>query len=412
MKTLVIFELERRIQPFIQFEIAVAVNLFDKVILITNQLNKQTPRTFTYANLEHIEINKTIKLIGMIRTCLFGLFSGRVIKQMIEAIHDSCFDLQYIKHLMTLRYQEWCLCHSVRSIMSEPDHDIYLLATWFAGEACAAAELKKRFPKIYAISLAHSFEIDPVKTKYVDFSFNKFKHQYLDRVSFISRTMKDIYSRTTGYRYSEYDDKCDVTYLGSIKNIDTLNNLTESDTFRLVSCSSVIPVKKVETIVNILSYWKHSRVEWIHFGDGILMDDIQHQIEEVAKENPLVSFRLMGRVSNEIVQDYYASKRVDLFINVSETEGIPVSIMEAMSYGIPALATDVGGTGELVKKDTGFLVAYGTDPEVLYNKIKEYQSSSIERQQLLRHNAYEYWKKWFNARNNMYDWQKSIIEKM
>ena len=142
------------------------------------------------------------------------------------------------------------------------------------------------------------------------------------------------------------------------------------------------------------------------------MNDIQHQIEEVAKENPLVSFRLMGRVSNEIVQDYYASKRVDLFINVSETEGIPVSIMEAMSYGIPALATDVGGTGELVKKDTGFLVAYGTDPEVLYNKIKEYQSSSIERQQLLRHNAYEYWNKWFNAKNNMYDWQKSIIEKM
>ena len=36
------------------------------------------------------------------------------------------------------------------------------------------------------------------------------------------------------------------------------------------------------------------------------------------------------------------------YVNLSTSEGIPVSIMEAMSYGIPVVATDVGGTSEAV----------------------------------------------------------------
>ena len=53
--------------------------------------------------------------------------------------------------------------------------------------------------------------------------------------------------------------------------------------------------------------------------------------------------------------DYYSSHPIDLFVNVSETEGVPVSIMEAFSYSIPCFATDVGGTGEIVNRSNGHL---------------------------------------------------------
>ena len=33
-----------------------------------------------------------------------------------------------------------------------------------------------------------------------------------------------------------------------------------------------------------------------------------------------------------------------VFLNVSSSEGVPVSIIEAMSFGIPCIATNVGGT--------------------------------------------------------------------
>lgn len=56
----------------------------------------------------------------------------------------------------------------------------------------------------------------------------------------------------------------------------------------------------------------------------------------------------MGFIPNENVQEFYATHTVGAFLNVSESEGVPVSIMEAQSYGIPVIATDVGGTAEIV----------------------------------------------------------------
>ena len=48
---------------------------------------------------------------------------------------------------------------------------------------------------------------------------------------------------------------------------------------------------------------------------------------------------------------------IDVFVNSSESEGIPVSIMEAMSAGVPSIAPNVGGISELVGKDCGILLS-------------------------------------------------------
>jgi glycosyltransferase involved in cell wall biosynthesis len=45
-------------------------------------------------------------------------------------------------------------------------------------------------------------------------------------------------------------------------------------------------------------------------------------------------------------------------------EGIPVALMEAMSYGIPVIATSTGGSGELVTGGTGLLVRPGQPAEL------------------------------------------------
>jgi glycosyltransferase involved in cell wall biosynthesis len=47
---------------------------------------------------------------------------------------------------------------------------------------------------------------------------------------------------------------------------------------------------------------------------------------------------------------------VDVFINISMSEGVPVSIMEAQSFGLPVIATDVGGTKEIMTATNGILL--------------------------------------------------------
>ena len=64
-----------------------------------------------------------------------------------------------------------------------------------------------------------------------------------------------------------------------------------------------------------------------------------------------------GALSQEEVFSFYRCNHVDLFVNVSEAEGIPISIMEALSFGIPCVATRVGGNPEIVHHgENGYLI--------------------------------------------------------
>ena len=56
--------------------------------------------------------------------------------------------------------------------------------------------------------------------------------------------------------------------------------------------------------------------------------------------------QLIGKVPNAEIMDYY--KVADVFINPSYSEGFPRVVIEAMSSGLPVVATDVGGTRDIM----------------------------------------------------------------
>ena len=53
---------------------------------------------------------------------------------------------------------------------------------------------------------------------------------------------------------------------------------------RIVSCSNVVPVKRLDLIIKTLMNLKDVDIEWTHFGDGILMS----QIKELAKNFQII----------------------------------------------------------------------------------------------------------------------------
>lgn len=63
-------------------------------------------------------------------------------------------------------------------------------------------------------------------------------------------------------------------------------------------------------------------------------------------------------------------RETDIFVLPSYGEGMPMSILEAMSYSVPVVSTTVGGIPELVSDgETGFLIEPG-DLDALYRKLK------------------------------------------
>jgi colanic acid/amylovoran biosynthesis glycosyltransferase len=108
---------------------------------------------------------------------------------------------------------------------------------------------------------------------------------------------------------------------------------------------------------------------WVHFGDGPEMSEIK----TIAKELPgHIQAELMGAVPHNELMKYFRTTSIDLFLNVSRSEGVPVSVMEAMSFGIPVIATNVGGTSEIVSGKTGLLIDPDFSPEELAGKIQEF----------------------------------------
>jgi glycosyltransferase involved in cell wall biosynthesis len=166
--------------------------------------------------------------------------------------------------------------------------------------------------------------------------------------------------------------------------------------YRIVSCSALQRYKRVHLIVEILKYIKEP-VEWVHFGDGELRDNFLEQVKQLPAH---ITFKWMGFQPNSAVTGYYKENAVDLFINVSETEGIPVSIMEAISFGVPVMATDVGGVSEIVNSATGYLIPKQFDVKAAAEQISEHFHLPAGRKGALRRSTRDFWTEHYNAVRN------------
>lgn len=171
-------------------------------------------------------------------------------------------------------------------------------------------------------------------------------------------------------------------------------------TFRVLSCSSCDANKRVDLIAEcmVLLAAQHPEVDftWTHIGDGPMMGDLQRII---ALEPGLAArCHLFGSLPNDQVRDLMANSPVDLFVNLSRSEGLAVTLMEASSSGIPLLATDVGGSSEIVLPAGGQLVA--AEPAQVVAAILAVRQLDPADTAAQRRAGYDTWAQRFNAERN------------
>jgi glycosyltransferase involved in cell wall biosynthesis len=96
-------------------------------------------------------------------------------------------------------------------------------------------------------------------------------------------------------------------------------------------------------------------------GDGSEKDNILEKIRKfgIEKEFILTGF-------NDDITSFY--KTLNLYINTSLHEGLPMSILEAMAYGLPIIAINSGGLPEIVKNGFHGYLVDGRDPKMFAQK--------------------------------------------
>jgi glycosyltransferase involved in cell wall biosynthesis len=138
-------------------------------------------------------------------------------------------------------------------------------------------------------------------------------------------------------------------------------------------------------------------IQWTHIGYGPSEQHIKTDAKKHLKDN--VSYQFLGYLSNDEVISYYSKNPVDVFMNVSSSEGIPVSIMEAQGCGIPVIASAVGGTPEIVSDRVGILLSSNPTPEEIASALSFFIEER-ENTHLKRIESKTNWRENFNSGRN------------
>lgn len=119
-------------------------------------------------------------------------------------------------------------------------------------------------------------------------------------------------------------------------------------------------------------------------GDGPLRGPIEHKVRDYGLEEEV---KFLGPVPHERLMAQLQTGAWDLMVlpsiedQAGAREGIPVSLMEAMSCEIPVISTSTGGIPELLAEGAGVLVP-PKDPPALAEAIERLARNPVLRKQL------------------------------
>ena len=142
------------------------------------------------------------------------------------------------------------------------------------------------------------------------------------------------------------------------------------DTFQLLFLGVLIKRKGVADLIQAISLLKKegrlNNLKFIIAGSGSEEENLKQQASELQVEHWI---EFAGWTDGKAKERYL--KESQALVLPSYNEGLPIAVLEAISYGLPVIATDVGDMAAAVREgENGFLIKPG-DVSALADKIKK-----------------------------------------
>ncbi len=260
---------------------------------------------------------------------------------------------------------------------------------WFEYQAAALAGISgARF-----ITRAHGHDIYDSESPFLSHSW---------REHTLSRALACYPASDSGTAYIRADypahaGKVATRHLGSVAP-DGVNPpaLPDDSDVTLLSVARVELEKGVLRQLGCVKHWARlypqRRVRWIHVGDGSEMESLRRQAAEDVPAN--LDVELCGALPNSGVRAILGGRHVDFVVMMSRSEGgRPIALCEALSYGVPVIASGVGGVPEIIDAEVGALLSPAPVPEEFVSAA----DAAMPRRQAMRAAALERWRRDLDA---------------
>ena len=393
-------------ETYLNNEIPFLLSAFDVIIIVPIE-------EFDYDDLNHLcynnprinvikinQFNSRLNLWRRLKIQLYALLDilREIVKGRESIEHLKHFRMCYVYSKLT--YQQ---AYSLNIKLSgEGDIDQYsLYSYWLHKSVLVLRGLQKwSKKKLHVVSRAHSSDLYHRNWSEImrisDGGFMPFEQTKLKTCDEIFTISEHGLQHLNQY-FPTYNRKFKLSRLGVLPP-PHLSPVHDWQKFRIVTCSAIQPHKRIYRIPEILALLTDIKIEWVHFGSGSTNDVLilNQEIEKYGLEKNVI---FKDHVAHEEIIRFYSNEQVNLILNLSYAEGIPVSLMEAISAGIPAIATNAVGNPEIIDARCGFLIPVEFTATEVAEKIRNLYHDK-ELQVKLRYGAVAMYEERYTAEIN------------
>ena len=149
-------------------------------------------------------------------------------------------------------------------------------------------------------------------------------------------------------------------------NITDINRANESKAdINLIIISRLVVQKNINIVIEAMKLLDNKNLKLSIIGEGGEFSKLESTIHDLNLQNQV---QLLGKIDNNKISQFLLT--ADIFIQASDYEGLPHSVLEAINYGVPILSTETGGCKDLLNDgERGFIIPMPPDKKVIAENI-------------------------------------------
>lgn len=222
--------------------------------------------------------------------------------------------------------------------------------------------------KIPTIFTAHSWAFTkgaPLLRKAVAIVAEKIVAPFTSKIICVSE-----FDRKLALKYKIASEEKIVKIYNAVPKIQIQEKEINKKTFDILSVGRFAYPKRFDLLIEAVKYLPKDILE------KVKLNIIGFGVEEVKLRSLINEFKLEDKIFIQKNTNEELIKKIgnfDIFTLVSKHEGMPITILEAMSAGLPVIASNVGGIPEEIDESCGMLVQ-NTKEEIIKAIIDLYKN--------------------------------------